>query len=173
MEAACSSEMSVAIRRITWRYIPEERIVPLKRVTHVGHLLRNFVWRIALLFTHVYELKIKSDLLVFITTRWATPSASETFTKSSKSLYRIAFFTRGPQKETLAETKIYSIVMGPSVSQIAGASPFCRALKVCLVEEWNKLGLLRILLLPPLSGSFLGRNEPVPKVTWQPSRHSA
>jgi hypothetical protein len=37
----------------------------------------------------------------------------------------------GPQKET----KIYSNVMGPSVSQIAGASPFCRALKVFLVEE--------------------------------------
>jgi hypothetical protein len=37
--------------------------------------------------------------------------------------------------------------MGPSVSQIAVASPFCRALKIFLVEEWNKLGLLRILLL--------------------------
>ena len=42
--------------------------------------------------------------------------------------------TRGPQKETLEETKIYSIVIGPSVSQVAGASPFCRAVKVFLVQ---------------------------------------
>jgi hypothetical protein len=43
------------------------------------------------------------------------------------SLDRTIFFLRGQQKETLEETKIYSIVMGPSVSQVAVASLFCRA----------------------------------------------
>ena len=76
--------------------------------------------------------------------------------------------TRGPQKETLEETKIYSIVIGPSVSQVAGASPFCRAVKVFLVQGWNKLGLLGILLSAP-SASFPGTNmlAVVQAVTWQ------
>ena len=98
-------------------------------------------------------------------------TASKSFTKSSKS-DRMILSTRGPQKETLEETKIYSIVIGPSVSQVAGASPFCRAVKVFLVQEWNKLGLLGILL-PTLSASCLGRNTLPVAVTWRQACHSA
>jgi hypothetical protein len=68
-------------------------------------------------------------------TNCPTPAASRFITKRSKFLDRTIFFRRGPQKGTLEGTRIYSIVMGPSVSQVAVASPFCRALKVFLVEE--------------------------------------
>lgn len=98
-------------------------------------------------------------------------TASKSFTKSSKS-DRMILSTRGPQKETLEETKIYSIVIGPSVSQVAGASPFCRAVKVFLVQGWNKLGLLGILL-PASSASFPGRHMLAVPVTWQRTCHSA
>lgn len=61
-------------------------------------------------------------------------TASKSFTKSRKSDGMI-LFTRGPQKGALEETEIYSVVIGRSVSQVAGTSPFCRAVKVFLVQE--------------------------------------
>jgi hypothetical protein len=86
-----------------------------------------------MLFIHVCGPMLIAALFTSLPS--VAPSRYETVTKSSKSLYRTGFFASEPREGALAETKIYSIVMGPSVSQIAVASPFCRALKIFLVEE--------------------------------------